>query len=391
MVLKNELEKLPGLDVIRGLAILWVLLYHSFILGGKVWPLSFGDWLSRCFLEFVNFGWLGVDLFFVLSGFLITRILLSTRGSKTYFSSFYVRRALRIFPLYYGFLIVVFFVFCLPAYHLAHWPAAEELLSDQAWYWTYLANIKVFFTNRWQNPYINHTWSLAVEEQFYLFWPLFCWLLAPRKLAWLCLGIILACPAVRVFLAWRGASDVVLKSFTFAQIDLLAFGALLSLRASGWITLRRLQVFWGAGLAFSLLALCAGRQLASGMDQLFYIFTITGIAFSLLILAGLEASNFLAKRDSSWLVLLASFGKYSYAIYLIHQPMAVFGLQSFSQRFITPYVSNLPLQVAANFVCLSFVAYTVSWAIYHGYEKHFLGLKKYWAYSSLNERKRSAP
>jgi len=229
MTQKNSLEHLPGLDVVRGVAIIWVLLHHTLkIKASSSFPLL-GEWLSSYIIEFVTHGWLGVNLFFVLSGFLITRILLSTLKSDRYFSNFYVRRALRIFPLYYGLLILAFFMVCLPVchYHFVHWAGAARLWSDQIWYWTFLVNVKIFLTNSWQSDYFNHTWTLAVEEQFYLFWPFLCWLLAPRKLAWLCLGIVFLCPAIRIFLAWHGASFVVLRSFTLAQIDSFAFGAFL--------------------------------------------------------------------------------------------------------------------------------------------------------------------
>src|SRR5262249_2846553 len=115
-------------------------------------------------------GWMGVDLFFVLSGFLITGILLDSRGADGYFSSFYARRFLRIFPLYYGFLALWFLVL---AYVFGS--AYSDLFARerQVWFWSYTAN--------WGRPdelgALGHFWSLAIEEQFYLVWPLVVWLL----------------------------------------------------------------------------------------------------------------------------------------------------------------------------------------------------------------------
>jgi len=155
---------LPALDGLRALAVFVVVEHNiSLVTGGQ------GAILHQ--LEsMLHRGWMGVQLFFVLSGFLITRILLETRDSPHYFSSFYSRRALRIFPLYYATLIFLFLL--LPA--LGQTPAllAEDMpLSRQIWLWTYLSN--------WTGPRgfgggsapVFHFWSLAVEEQFYLLFP----------------------------------------------------------------------------------------------------------------------------------------------------------------------------------------------------------------------------
>jgi peptidoglycan/LPS O-acetylase OafA/YrhL len=124
------------------------------------------DFLDKFFFTVAYAGWCGVDLFFVLSGFLITGILLDTKGEDHFFRNFYMRRILRIFPLYYGFLILFFLV--LPQlvsfgnnFHL--------VLEDQGWYWTYLVNLPIAFYG-WPAFYaISQFWSLGVEEQFYLF------------------------------------------------------------------------------------------------------------------------------------------------------------------------------------------------------------------------------
>ena len=109
------------------------------------------------------FGQTGVTLFFVLSGFLITRILLSTKNQDNYFSAFYARRALRIFPLYYLFLAIYFFIN--PFIH------GEQIIpaSKQWYYWVYLQNFALTFN--WDSAGPMHYWSLGVEEHFYLFWP----------------------------------------------------------------------------------------------------------------------------------------------------------------------------------------------------------------------------
>src|SRR5581483_4595047 len=117
-------------------------------------------------------GWAGVDLFFVLSGFLITGILLDTTRSPHFFRNFYARRTLRIFPWYYGLLIVVFLI--VPHLFTVARPGVSDIFRHQAWLWTYTANIafegkhKIYFDADWLR--LSHFWSLAIEEQFYLAW-----------------------------------------------------------------------------------------------------------------------------------------------------------------------------------------------------------------------------
>src|SRR5947209_10880356 len=134
-------SRIPELDGIRGIAILMVLMVHFGSAPGL--PSAVG--------AVVEFGWAGVDLFFVLSGFLITGILLSTRQHEGYFSTFYRNRTLRIFPIYYAFLLVALVL-------------APEW--KQVAYWLYLGH----FMNASDQPikYMRHFWSLAIEEQFYL-------------------------------------------------------------------------------------------------------------------------------------------------------------------------------------------------------------------------------
>jgi peptidoglycan/LPS O-acetylase OafA/YrhL len=151
----------PALDGIRGIAILLVLVHH-FTLFDPI--TSVGAWLGFVAL----LGWSGVDLFFVLSGFLITGILIDARTSDRYFISFYARRTLRIFPLYY---LVVFLCFVV----LPYFPRWHELLVGHAnlpeWpYWTYLVNFSIAERDAFQHGVLDVAWSLAIEEQFYLLW-----------------------------------------------------------------------------------------------------------------------------------------------------------------------------------------------------------------------------
>jgi peptidoglycan/LPS O-acetylase OafA/YrhL len=175
----------PTLDGLRGIAILVVMLFH-YMTGSYHWPV-----LKQVF-RLCRMGWLGVDLFFVLSGFLITGILLHTKSRPHYFRNFYVRRTLRIFPLYYVVLLGVFTVGALVS--SLHTPTFLALQHRQVYLWTYSVNwvnwfrSDLLFVADWIEA--NHFWSLAVEEQFYLVWPTVVFLLSSRTLSSLCVVLV---------------------------------------------------------------------------------------------------------------------------------------------------------------------------------------------------------
>jgi len=169
-----------ALDGIRGLAIVLVVIchFHDFYL---VEMIPQARW-ETLWLQLADFTWVGVDLFFALSGFLITGILLRTRTQEGYFKNFYMRRFFRIFPLYYGFLFLYFKV----APHfvdLAHTPGSgySSVLEHQVWYWTYIANFLMARSGQFLSE-MSHFWSLSVEEHFYILWPLMIYLLGNRAL-----------------------------------------------------------------------------------------------------------------------------------------------------------------------------------------------------------------
>ena len=209
-------RSIPELDGVRGLAILLVLLFHF---GARP------QGVPRLLTGLFALGWTGVDLFFVLSGFLITGILIRTKECSNYFRSFYARRALRIFPLYV-LTIVAYFYIALPiAHHFGKWSSWDNSLGT--WYWLHISNWQSSFGN--EVPLLTHYWSLAIEEQFYLLWPLVVFFLPNSKLPHICIMIIAVSFGLRcIFQVQLDLYPSLLCRLTPFRLDALAFGGLLA-------------------------------------------------------------------------------------------------------------------------------------------------------------------
>src|SRR5436190_3454423 len=216
---------LPVLDGLRGLAVMMVLVFH-FV--GQMLPTN---GVERAILGVTKYGLLGVDLFFVLSGFLITGILYDAHNKPHYFRNFYMRRLLRIFPLYYGVLALVFFV--APLIPLLRGPTLDYLVDRQAWAWLYAVNIYIAEQGDWSFSYLEHFWSLAIEEHFYLFWPVVVFLLArrPRALIAVSLAAALCAMLARLTGSLMGLSWWTTYVLTPFRLDGLALGAFLAVMA----------------------------------------------------------------------------------------------------------------------------------------------------------------
>jgi peptidoglycan/LPS O-acetylase OafA/YrhL len=181
-----------------------------------------------------QYGWLGVDLFFVLSGFLITGVLLKARQDRKYYQNFYARRALRIFPVYY--LAVVGALVIVPALHLGQGRASQGGYpwTVQIWFWLNLSNLLTAFHPLIVMP-LTHFWSLAIEEQFYLVWPGCLRTFTTRGLIWLTAGLLIAGEVARNLpIVDRTAAQYpdFIYRLTPLHMDGLLCGALLALLLS---------------------------------------------------------------------------------------------------------------------------------------------------------------
>jgi peptidoglycan/LPS O-acetylase OafA/YrhL len=209
------------LDGVRGAAILMVLCVH--FIGDAPSHTAF----ERALVKLANYGVWGVDLFFVLSGFLITGLLHDAKGSNRYFRDFYARRTLRIFPLYYGVLALLFVV--LPLLPAPYPAGLAESAGHQTWLWLYASNVYLAIHRAWALPYVGHFWSLAVEEQFYLVWPIVVLCLGRRSLLGICVLVTVSALVLRASLSLAGAGEIPQLVLTPCRFDALCVGGFVAL------------------------------------------------------------------------------------------------------------------------------------------------------------------
>lgn len=303
------MRRIQELDGLRALAVLAVVAFHY----------TLGTALAN---RVTALGWMGVDLFFVLSGYLITGILLSSRGQAGYFSTFYARRTLRIFPVYFLLLAVYFAA--------ARWGGGPQ----PAGYWTMHAaflssTVERFHSWSFAAPafvYAGVTvlWSLSIEEQFYLLWaPVVRWL-RPSGLWWFLAAILAAAPLLR-----HHMHTAVYPEYRFlpARFDSLAWGALLALAFRQWgaeaRALRRGLAVAGAGAAVAV----ASLLWSTGGRRESLAFATYGYSALAVLFAAVLGATVLAAGGSSWPCRALRWspaqylGRVSYTVYLVHYPL----------------------------------------------------------------------
>jgi peptidoglycan/LPS O-acetylase OafA/YrhL len=296
---------MPELDSVRGIAILLVVVFHGF--AGAYFGLHFGELPDR-FVRATYYGFTGVNLFFVLSGFLITGILLDSKHKERYYRDFYVRRALRILPAYYLLLILLIL--------LGSGTAAYFALS-----FFYLSNVTDLFGVAFG---YGPLWSLAVEEHYYLIWPALVRNLSRRNLAICATGVWLAVPCLRWAYFGRVHSEG-LGTYTWFCADNLAAGSQLAIFLRGSIT-RRVVLLISSGLVVLGITL-AGIAGWYGVAQRTHLAgAVLGDSVLSVLFTGMLALFLLAGSSSwQWLVtsrILRFFGYISYSLYLFQMMVA---------------------------------------------------------------------
>jgi peptidoglycan/LPS O-acetylase OafA/YrhL len=360
----------PTLDGIRGLAIIAVLLTH-----GKFLFLS--THATKWFVGPLVFGWSGVDLFFVLSGFLITGILLETRAASNRARSFYGRRFLRIFPIYYLTLLVVFGAGTLyprlgTALHFPGW---------QGWaaHFLYLQNYLGSPISTQHPPIaLGHFWSLAVEEQFYLLWPLLIWSFPPRLMLKICIAGAACALLLRIFLVYHFGPHIWIHKLTMTRGEGLLVGSALAILAANGrrISPRLLAGMAVAGTGAILFIMLVDRREFLNTDAGPYMYTLgvsgLGLAFGALVGSSQYSVPGLTRLLNAR--ILKSFGKYSYGIYVFHIPILTCAHKAMDRAGIHPPFPAL--YAFAWLAALMAVSFGVAWVSYELIESKFLRMKR---------------
>ncbi len=374
-------HRVNALDGLRGLAILLITIYRFY--GGA----TGGETADNSLLHFAALGMRGVDLLFVLSGYLITRILVDARREPHFFRNFYARRALRVFPLYYGVLVALLVLVPLLSPRLGQ--VFSEAHDNQAWLWFFGTNILQAYSGDWPFGFFDHFWSLAFVVHFYLLWPVVIYFTSVRGLAAVCMMLIVLSPLVRLSWLLAGGNDVAPEVFSLGRADLLGAGGLIAvlLRNDHWKA--RLLPLAQVGILLFALTLVgiklSGRRWLTLPDSLF-----AGLFACLVVLV------LYSRRESLWSAIwqatcLRFLGKYSYAMYVIQYPLIpllapIISVESFSRYFVSDLLGR-----ASYIAMMTALTTAIAFVSWHLFETHFLRLKDYFPLgSSLTSHPESA-
>ena len=357
--MKFGLKYIKALDGLRAIAALMIICFHYFR------DTESDNYFFVLLAKFCTFGQTGVSLFFVLSGFLVTRVLLSTKPESGYFKKFYIRRILRIFPLYYLFLILWYVL--VPFFNDSDFFS----FNDQIYYWIYLQDFAITFG--WKSHGPDHFWSLSVEEHLYLIWPLMIYFLSTKTLSkciWFFVALALL---VRLLLVNHNYPT---SYFTFSRLDDFSLGALLAL----WELNGKLKTIHANKFLIYIMSLLIPTVVLWGFVGGDHADWLQVVKFSLLAFIYFFLIGFVVTAgENHWFNRFLNWkffnftGKISYGLYVYHPLCFLIAKQ---------YVGNSPLLLFAVGMISS---YLISYLSYTLFESKFIHLKKYFEYKAVSE------
>jgi peptidoglycan/LPS O-acetylase OafA/YrhL len=374
-----------GFDGVRGIAILLVMVYHGILSTG--FPINRLGFMRPLLLA----GWTGVDLFFALSGFLITTLLIreerseSALGRPARFSigKFYLRRACRILPAFYAVFLLDVLVFSRLPHSSVELSSIKQSPFGLLPFGTFWTNYWIGYGARWLGrawtfPPSGYTvfWSLCVEEHFYLLWPLFLlFVRQARTRIFVAVGFGLLMLMARVLVVRTGWDQLIAMHYaSHYRIDSILWGGIAAIFSAQYCLSDR----WRRGLMFLTSAIILALVLTETMSIIPMGHPMSfAIGYSLLSLSASLLLLELLARPSGWLArllefpVLARLGQVSYGMYLIHIPMIDLGKYALSATPRTPTLLNLVL--ALSFLVV--VVYGAAWLLYRVVERPFLAIK----------------
>ncbi|WP_426527857.1 acyltransferase family protein [Bradyrhizobium sp. McL0615] len=395
LALQNH-DRVPALDGLRGLAVLCVMCFHFGTYGG----LQADTYAAKMFISLFCNLWSGVDIFFALSGFLITGILLRQKQGPGYFSRFYMRRTLRIFPLYYVAMIVIFVL--LPALQLPALdnPGIHRVQDAQAWMWAYSQDFAItYYNNDFFDPdplWVGHFWSLGVEEHFYLVWPLIVYLCTRRGLLLTSVLLIVVAPIVRFTMMHYDMDPAAVYTFTLSRMDQFAIGGLLALFVREQEPAQMMRwARWAAGATVLYLLVCViGLKRSfywSNPEALGFGFSFLALGSAALIVFAISPQH-TAIRGGLELGWLRFLGKYSYGAYVLHVPLQKTFMLLFGPDRIEALAAPLGHSVAQLIGLLGFISLAIALSmllamvVYKLIEMPFNRLKRHYQYEVPAQR-----
>ncbi len=367
----QKATRIPELDGLRGLAILLVIFYHY--TNGEA--LTRANGLAYYVERIASPGWTGVNLFFVLSGFLIGGILIDARGSDTYFRTFYIRRFFRIIPIYYLWICLYIALVSAAGPAIQARSFSGKALPRGFEVYAHFLFLQNVIPHNWAatpglwGSWVSHLWSLAVEEQFYLLAPLMIFWLSPRQLKIVLAGIVCCVPFIRVALLFHVHRIDVVRVMP-AYADALALGILTAIvwRASAsrlWLSRNLRFLYWATALFFAGFGLLWWYDPSSGSFGVASVgLTWIAIFYALLVLIVLAGSEGWIARVMriGW---LRNVGRVSYCMYIIHLVVDLFChaiLLHTRPRIVT--LAGAGVSVLAAIITYGIAV--VSWRIFEG-------------------------
>ncbi len=366
-------QRVPALDGLRGYGVLVVMGAH-FLIGMQT-----SAWLDAQVFKVSHLAVAAMDMFFVLSGYLITGILLDSKGAERFFFNFYMRRTLRIFPLYYlGLLLATFGAGFLPAGDLRDF---VQIRPEHAlWYWLYACNV-LFALEGYVG--LSHFWSLAVEEQFYMLWPLVVVALNRRWLMAVCVGAVGLALVCRFAVMQAGWGEVACYVLTPCRVDALALGAWLACRARGpgglaVVTRHAWPVFIASWAAFGACLWADGWQRGWWASVLGTLPLVLAGGAMVLAAAAFARGNLVVRVLAHPAAVF--FGKYSYCLYVVH-PLARRLVELVYTDDMLPRVAGslLPGRIIAM-VLATAVSLALAMLSWRFFESPLLNLKRHFEY-----------